>query len=68
MHPDNEDLQAALTYLESAQRGIEYQIEAIRKALGKNHRGSHRVSAEARLRMVAAQKKRWIKWRKKSRS
>jgi hypothetical protein len=75
---DNSLLTAALEGLELQKRRIEDQIQEVRLLLGKgtgrrgrppgssnNHkRGPGRMSAAARKRIAAAQKRRWAEYRK----
>jgi hypothetical protein len=68
-------LSAALEGLELQKQRIEEQIREVRALLGKGRRGrppgsvTHkrgggRLSAEARRRIAAAQRRRWAKYRK----
>jgi hypothetical protein len=73
---DNALLTAALEGLELQKRRIEDQIQEVRLLLGKgtgrrgrppgsgSKRGPGRMSAAARKRIAAAQKRRWAEYRK----
>lgn len=72
-------LTAALEGLELQRKRIDEQIQEVRSLLGKgrrgrppnsnsNSRGASRLSAAARRRIAAAQKRRWAEYRKSAAS
>lgn len=75
---NNALLTAALEGLELQKKRIDEQIQEVRSLLGKgrrgrppssNHkRGTGRLSAAARRRIAAAQKRRWAEYRKSAAS
>jgi hypothetical protein len=77
--PDQSLLTAALEGLELQKQRLEEQIQEVRSLLGKGRRGRPpvvsngaqkrgpgRLSAAARKRIAAAQKRRWAEYRKSS--